>query len=162
MFLKPYLHAHTLVYICRLSGDIRRFVPSYAGLGFLLAFIFQNYIFSSLKSYIFHFNISQVNLQSDWALDQPWVLEIQHHWGIGAKVVRGTKCGVYRCHSFDSWALFMKLKESKTTFCFNVWLRPNLPHDTHHAYMERGVTPQSGMGFVCLKSHDCYSRNEQW
>ena len=29
------------------------------------------------------------------ALNQPWVLEFQHHWGTGARVVRGTKCGVY-------------------------------------------------------------------
>ena len=26
-------------------------------------------------------------------------------------------------------------------------------HDTHHAYMGRGTTPKSCVGFVCLKSH---------
>ena len=50
----------------------------------------------------FSFNISQVNLTSDWALNQPWPLEFQHHWGTGGQVVRGTECGVYKCLSFDS------------------------------------------------------------
>ena len=36
-----------------------------------LALIFQKYIYVVIKSYIFHFNISQVNLISDWALNQP-------------------------------------------------------------------------------------------
>ena len=37
--------------------------------------IFQNLIYLLIKSYIFHFNTSQVNLISDWALNQPWVFE---------------------------------------------------------------------------------------
>ena len=56
---------------------------------------FSKKIYVLIKSYIIHFNISQVNLTSDWALNQPWILEFQHYWGIGAKVIRGTKCGVY-------------------------------------------------------------------
>ena len=40
-----------------------------------LALFFQKYIYTLIKSYIFHFKISQVNLTSDWALKQPWVLE---------------------------------------------------------------------------------------
>ena len=40
-----------------------------------LALLFQKRIYSLIKSYSFHFNISQVNLTSDWALNQHWVLE---------------------------------------------------------------------------------------
>ena len=41
---------------------------------------FLNLIFPKIdlfahKSYIFHFNISQVNLTYKWALNQSWVLE---------------------------------------------------------------------------------------
>ena len=45
--------------------------------------IFQKYIYLLIKSYIFHFNTFQVNLTSDWALNQPWVLEfnIIGEWG---------------------------------------------------------------------------------
>ena len=61
-----------------------------------LALLFQKQIYLLIKSYIFHFNISQVNLTSDWALNQSQVLEFQHHQGTGARVINGTKCGVYR------------------------------------------------------------------
>ena len=46
--------------------------------------IFQKYIYLLIKSYIFHFNTFQVNLTSDWALNQPWVLEfnIIGEWGL--------------------------------------------------------------------------------
>ena len=37
--------------------------------------IFQKIIYLLTKSYIFHFNTSQVNLTSNWALNQSWVLE---------------------------------------------------------------------------------------
>ena len=40
--------------------------------------------------------LSLSQFQSDWALNQPWALEFQHHWGTGARVVRGTKCGVHK------------------------------------------------------------------
>ena len=30
-------------------------------------------------------------------------LRIQYHWRTGTQVVKGTKCAVYRCPSFDSW-----------------------------------------------------------
>ena len=30
-------------------------------------------------------------------------LRIQHHWGTGAQVVRGTKCGVYKTNSWGYW-----------------------------------------------------------
>ena len=64
-----------------------------------LVFYFQKWIFAYLKGYIFHFNTSQVNLISDWALNWPWALDFKHHWGTMAQVVRGTKCGVYT-HSY--------------------------------------------------------------
>ena len=40
-----------------------------------LALLFQKQIYSLIKSYSFHFNIFQVNLTSDWTLNQHWVLE---------------------------------------------------------------------------------------
>ena len=40
-----------------------------------LGLYFQKIDLFALKSCIFHFNISQVNLESDWALNQPWALE---------------------------------------------------------------------------------------
>ena len=60
-----------------------------------LVFYFQKWIFAYLKGYIFHFNISQVNLIFDWALNWPWALEFEHHWRTRAQVIRGIKCGVY-------------------------------------------------------------------
>ena len=55
--------------------------PAYAGPclhmqaeGFL-GLYFQKIDLFALKNCIFHFNISQVNLESDWALNQPWALE---------------------------------------------------------------------------------------
>ena len=36
-----------------------------------LGLIFSKKIYVLIKSYIIHFNISQVNLTSDWALNQP-------------------------------------------------------------------------------------------
>jgi len=39
---------------------------------------------------------------------------------------------------------------------------PTYAHDTHHTYMGRGATPESYVGFVCLKSYLCCLRNEQW
>ena len=32
---------------------------------------------------------------SDWTLNWSWALKFAHHWGTGARVVRGTECGVY-------------------------------------------------------------------
>ena len=51
-----------------------------------LALLFQKYIYLLIKSYIFHFNISQVNLTSDWALNQPWVLEFSIIWEWGLEL----------------------------------------------------------------------------
>ena len=48
------------------------------------------------NSYIFHFNTLHVNIISVWPLNWPWALEFEHHWGTGARVVRGAKCSVYR------------------------------------------------------------------
>ena len=54
--------------------------------------LFSKNRFLLIKSCIFHFNTFQVNLTSDWALSQPWALEFMYHWGMGALVIRGTKC----------------------------------------------------------------------
>ena len=37
---------------------------------------------------------------------------------------------------------------------------PTHVHSEQHAYMERGVTLQNCMGFICPKSHQCYLRNK--
>ena len=63
--------------------------------------IFQRLIYLLIKIYIFHFNTSQVNLTSD-TLNQALGLIIQYHLGMGARVVRGTKCSIYKCPFFDS------------------------------------------------------------
>ena len=60
-------------------------------------FYFSKYIFSYLKGYIFYFNTPYVNLIFNWALNRPWTLKFGHLWGMGARVVRGTKCSVYSC-----------------------------------------------------------------
>ena len=59
-----------------------------------LGLYFPKQIYLLKKSYYFHFNISQVNLKYDWALNQPWALEFQYHWGTEVQVVKDTKCGV--------------------------------------------------------------------
>ena len=66
-------------------------------------FISKNrFFFSHLKGYIFHFNTPQVNMISNWALNWPCTLELGHYWGMGARIVKGTKCVVYIFPSFDS------------------------------------------------------------
>ena len=76
-------------------GHTRRLIPTCTSRGLPWVYFFKNRFIFSLKDIIFHFNTSQVNLTFDWALNQPWVLEFQNHWGMGAQVVRGTKYGVY-------------------------------------------------------------------
>ena len=80
-----------------------------------LAFIFQKQIYLLIKNNIFHFNISQVNLEFDWALNQPWALEFQHHWGMGAWVVKGTKCNVYSIWLKTLLVPIVYLKETNST-----------------------------------------------
>ena len=85
-------HTHAL-------ACVRKPQCTYVGWGPLWSFYFQKYIFSHLKCYIFHFNTPQVNLIFDWALNWPWTLEFEQHWGTEDQVIRGTKCGVYRCQN---------------------------------------------------------------
>ena len=74
------------------------FWPTYAGHylhmwaeGHLVILFPKIDLFSYLKGYIFHFNTPQVNSMYDWALNWSWTLEFEYHWGMGARVVRGTK-----------------------------------------------------------------------
>ena len=76
-------------------AHVHRPRPAYTGQGLLQSYYFKKQIFTHSKGYIFHFNTPQVNLISDWALNWPWALEFEHHREIGARVVNGTKCGVY-------------------------------------------------------------------
>ena len=82
------LHTLALAYV-------RKLLPTYVGWRPLWSLISKNRFLLILKSYIFHFNTLEVNLISDWALNWSWVLEFEHHWGTGARVIKGTKCGVY-------------------------------------------------------------------
>ena len=81
----------------------------------------------------------------------------------GARVKRGTKCGVYRCPSFDLWALLTESKESETKhFVLMYGSGPTYTYSTQHAYMGQGATLQSHVRFVYPNSHPCCLRNEQW
>ena len=77
------LHTHALAHVRRPRATL---VILFLKIDFLLI----------LKGYIFHFNTPQVNSIFDWALNWPWALKFEHHWGMGAQVVRSTKCGVYK------------------------------------------------------------------
>ena len=104
---------HVCSYTCMRTYTLGFYWPLFSKNRFLL-----------IKSYIFHFNTSQVNLTSDWALNQPWALEFGHHWGAGAWVVKGTKCSVNRCPFFDSWVLFQcmaRAQPTHTTHIMHTW-----------------------------------------
>ena len=94
LLLKPQLRTQEWAYICMLwptyTDRYSRIEPRDT-----LNIYFQKQIFSHLKNYIFHFNTSQVNLISNQALNWSQALEFDHHWGMGARVVKGTKCNVY-------------------------------------------------------------------
>ena len=87
-------------------------MPAYAACGLrmqtvgFLWLLFSKNIFLLIKSYTFHFNTSQVNLTSDWALNQPWVLEFRHYWGTRARVIKGTKCDVYSAQAIHRNKIF--------------------------------------------------------
>ena len=68
------MRAQDWAYVCMQKATcagrfLRAHSESFLGLTFL------KYIYLLIKSYIFHFNISQVNLTFNWAQNQPWVLE---------------------------------------------------------------------------------------
>ena len=103
-------------------------------LGFLDLFFPKIDLFNSWKSYIFPKTLSSSQFQFDRALNQPWALEFQHHWGAG-----GLSCKEYkmRCLQmpffwFMSFVNGIKRTRDKT-FCFNIWLEPNpcTQHRTH-------------------------------
>ena len=74
---------------------------TYAGRRLLWSFNYPKIYFAHLKGYIFHFNTPQDILISYWAVNWSWALEFEYHWGTGARVIKGTKCSVYKCPSFD-------------------------------------------------------------
>ena len=84
---------------------IRKLQPTYAGRLPLRSFYFQKMIFAYLKGYIFYFNIPQINLISDWAVNWPWALEFEHHQGMGARVI-----GVQNTVSTDAPLLICELR----------------------------------------------------
>ena len=64
-------------------------------LGFPAAFLFQKLFYFSKNKLYFPQIRSSSQFSSDWALNQHWALEYYHLSGTGARVVRGSKCGVY-------------------------------------------------------------------
>ena len=68
-------------------------------LGSSWSFVFKNSFIWFIKEFYFPKILSSSQFQSDWALNQPWTLEFLHHWRMGARVVRGTKCSVYNAQS---------------------------------------------------------------
>ena len=126
-----------------------------------LVILFPKIYFCSFKRLCFHFNTPQVNLISDWALNWPWALEFEHHWGMRARVVKGTKCGVYRC---PFWFVIFtnRIKRIREKTLFSAYgSGPTHTHNTHHTYMGCGATLESYVGFVCLKSNLCCSRSKK-
>ena len=89
------LQCKKFVFLCLWNPSCeRRLMPANASLclhmqimGFLWLLSSKN-IFLLIKSYIFYFNTSQVNLTSDWSLNKSWALEFGHYWGTGARVIR--------------------------------------------------------------------------
>ena len=107
---------------------------------FLWPLLSKNKFYLLIKIYIFHFNISQVNLTSDWALNRPWVLEFKHHWGMKALVVRGTKCGVYRCLFFLICELrYRNQKNKRQNILFRCTAQAQPMHTTHITHTWGGV-----------------------
>ena len=68
---------HACTYACRHTHT----------LGFPWSLVSKNELY-------FPKNSSSSQFLSNWALNQPQALEFQHHCGM-ARVVKGTKCGVY-------------------------------------------------------------------
>ena len=122
------LHTHALAHVCRP-------LPMYVDRGPLWSF-FSKIYFSSFKRLYFHFNTPQVNLISDWALNWPWALGFEHHWGREPE-----SKGVQNAVSTDALFLFMSFVNGikrirDKTFCFDVWLRPN-PRTRHTSCIHR-------------------------
>ena len=82
-----------LAYAC--FGPRKQVAAHVRGLRATLVILFPKIDFCSFKRLYFHFNTPQVNLISNWALNWPWALKFEHHYRMGARVVNGTKCGVY-------------------------------------------------------------------
>ena len=58
---------------------------------------------------------------------------------LGAWVVRSTKWGVYKCHSFDSWASLMESKEQETKHFVSTLARAQPMHTTQNTHTWGGV-----------------------
>ena len=79
-----------------------------------------------MKIYIFLKTLSSSHFQSNQALNQPWVLEFQHHWGTGGSTRKGYKmsCLKMPLFWFVSSANGIKRIRDKT-FWFDTRLKPN-------------------------------------
>ena len=109
---------HACAYVCMHTHALR----------FLWPFFSKNSLFDPKISYIFHKHFPEVNFH----LIRPSTnlgFRILTSFGNKIWVVSGTKCDVYKCPSFDSWAPLSEFKWIKRIgnkiFCFNVQLKPN-------------------------------------
>ena len=75
MFLEPYMRAQDWACVRMHRGYAHKLIPACACQRLPWLYFSKNRFIFSLKVIFFHSNISQVNLTSDWALIQLWVLE---------------------------------------------------------------------------------------
>ena len=67
---------------------------------FLRHFFSKNSFILPKNKFYFPQILSSSKFSSYQALNQRWALECFHYWGTRARVVRGTKCNIYRCLLF--------------------------------------------------------------
>ena len=154
--------AKNLFFICFWNPNcVRKNVPVYMsmyaghdsrtqGKSYFGHLIFQKYICAHLKCYIFHFNTPQINFISNWALNWPWALEFEHHWGMGARIVRGTKCSVYNTGWSEKGCGRAKLS-SQTSLIIKSAIIKNRPLSRNSIKKKLHITNDLYYFNVCLR-----------
>ena len=94
---------------------VHRLLRTYVGQGLLWFFISKNRFLCICKSDIFHFNTPKVNLKFDWALNWPWALEFEHHWGNRGPSRKGYKIQCLQGSKVRSSELEMGLSSNDDT-----------------------------------------------
>ena len=108
--------------------------------------VFLHFFFSKNR-FFFSKNNSQVKILRYWTLNQPWVLECCHHWGMRAWVVRDTHWGVYRpSHQIKYVKLLIQLGNIKT------WFKIKLHRPLDHKASWRS-NQRSSLYYFIVKSH---------
>ena len=98
---------------------------------------------------------------SDCALNRPWAPKLEHHWGMKAQVVRGTKCGVYNVSIYFP-SLFIQTivavhrsKSRKHCLFFHVFISRIL------AYLELEDFPASNSFHLTAPVESSFLRQQQ-